>query len=145
MEIQLKMQIPEMSNSGHAYLDELESNALPFSLANPNDERAEEWEFERQIYGFDSTETWDLNSTFYAWLYEHLRMYVDKASEIVNLKFHQFTWHDVSYTQLEIIEMILERIQFYFSEEYDDFSEYDRIYINEISELWAIILPAMWW
>lgn len=144
MEIQLKMQIPEMSNSGHAYLDELDTPPF-FSFANPNDKRAEKWEIERQIYGFDETETWDLNSTFYAWLYEHLRMYMDKASEVVNLKFHQFTWRGDSYTQLEIIEMILEHIRFYFSEEYDDFSEYDRIYIDEVGELWALVLPAMWW
>lgn len=145
MEIQLKMQIPEMSNSGHAYLDELESNALPFSLANPNDKRTEEWEIERQIYGFDSTETWDLNSTFYAWLYEHLRMYVDIGGEIVNLDFHKYEWHEREYTQLELINEILDRIRFYFSKDYDDFDMEDITYIREIGEIWAIILPAMWW
>lgn len=146
MEIQLKMQIPEMSNSGHAYLDELGMNILPYSHFNPNDERAEEWKIQHQIYGFDETETWSLDSTFYAWLYEHLRMYVDKADRVVNLNFHQFDWKGQRYSQLELINEILERIRFFFSDSYDEFnSEMDFEYIHEIGELWTLILPAMWW
>ena len=147
LEYQLQMNIPEMSTSGHAYLNELErKDIFPYSYqVKSTDSRYEKWMKQRKIYGFDDSETWDLNSTFYLWLYEHLRMYIDVASDVVNLEFHKFEWHGHEYTQLEIINMILERIGFYFSEEYDDWTEEHIVYINEIGELWAIVLPAMWW
>lgn len=147
LEHQLQMNIPQITTRGHAYLEELESadNAFPYSIINPNDERSESWEEERQIYGFDNTETWDLRSSFYAWLYEHLRMYIDTSSEIVNLEFHTFEWHGRKYTQLELINMILERIGFFFCEEYDDFEKSHLDYVSEVEELWALVLPAMWW
>ena len=142
---QLKMNIPQMSNSGHAYLDELEGEALPYSYYHPEDRRADNWLKEREVCGFDSTETWALESTFYSWLYEHLRMYVDHASGIVNLDFHEFIYKGTTYTQIEIIEMILVRIRFYFSEDFDFLEEDDIAYVKEIGELWALVLPAMWW
>ena len=146
MEVQLKMNIPQMNNYGHAYLDELENDAHPFSYTcKPTDSRMEKWTNQRAIYGFDDSETWDLNSTFYAWLYERLRMYIDVGGEVVDLGFHKFNWKGNEYTQREIVEMILDHIHFYFSEEYNDFDEDDVAYINEIGELWALVLPAMWW
>ncbi len=145
VQTQLQMNIPELSKTGHAYLDELEKNPYPFSHSNPYDHRKERWAEQRSVYGFDDSETWDLSSTFYAWLYEHLRMYVDIGGKAVDLDFHKFEYHGCEYTQLAIINMILERIVFYFSEEYDDWTEEHVAYINEIGELWAIVLPAMWW
>ena len=41
--------------------------------------------------------------------------------------------------------MILERIRFYFSEDYDDFNAKHNLYVYEIGEIWALVLPAMWW
>ena len=107
---QLKMNIPEISNSGHAYFDELENKPCPFSMDKvaEDDERQAVWAKEREVYGFDSTETWDLNSAFYAWLYEHLRMYVDKASDVVNLHYHKFKWKDEELSQISGLEMQLE-------------------------------------
>lgn len=147
LEYQLQMNIPEVSESGHAYLDELESkDILPYSYqVKTTDSRYEQWMEQRRIYGFDDSETWDLTETFYLWLYERLRMYVDIGGEVVNLEFHKFEYHGREYTQLEIINMILERIGFYFSEEYNDFTKEHIAYTNEIGELWAIVLPAMWW
>ena len=145
LEYQLKMNIPELSKTGHAYLDELERDPYPFSHYNPYDHRKERWAEQKRIYGFDDSETWDLNSTFYAWLYEHLRMYVDIGGEIVNLDFHKFEFKGRTYTQLELINEILERIRFYFSDSYDDFDEEYTKYVYEVGEIWALILPAMWW
>ena len=146
VQTQLQMNLSEILPGGRAYLNELEcSDPFPFSYTAYNDERISEWEHEREIYGFDSTETWDLAETFYACLYEHLRMYQDKAGKIVNLHYHKFEWRGEEYYQDEIIDMILERLRFRFSDEYDDFEAEQNLYINEIGELWAIVLPAMWW
>jgi hypothetical protein len=41
--------------------------------------------------------------------------------------------------------MILEHLRFRFSDEYDSLDAEQSLYINEIGELWAIVLPVMWW
>lgn len=127
----------------HKFLEELD-NYKPLNT-DVTDGRYSEWVEQRKIYGFDETDTWSLDTAFYAWLYEHLRMYVEKASEIVNLEYHKFEYRGAELTQLQIINMILDRIRYYFSDEYDDWSEVDAPYIQEIGKLWAMILPAMWW
>ena len=129
---------------GHKYLDELELYAGP-NWGLKEDEREEKWNEEERIYGFDSTETWSLDSAFYLWLYERLRMYVDIAADVINLHFHKFTFKGHEFYQDELIDMMLERIKFAFSEEYDEWNENDAAYVNEIGEIWAVVLPAMWW
>lgn len=129
---------------GHKYLEELETYRGPY-WGIEQDSRMKEWVDEKEIYGFDSTETWNLDTSFYLWLYEHLRMYKDKASEIVNLHFHQFVFKCKNYYQDELIDMMLERIRFLFSEEYDEFNNDHYDYVSETLEIWATILPAMWW
>lgn len=128
---------------GHKYLEELENEHSMNDYTD--DERAGQWAAEREIYGFDSRETWSLDWYFYRWLYEHLRMYQDSASEIVDLHYHKFNFKGHIFYQNELIEMMLERIRFACSEEYDEWNENDAAYVREIGEIWAIVLPAMWW
>lgn len=109
------------------------------------DDRYPQWAAERETYGFDSTETWSLDTTFYAWLYEHLKMYKEKASEIINLEYHMFEYDGKTYTQLELIEQICEIIEYYFSDAYDDWNEVDVEYVAHIGKMWALVLSAMWW
>ena len=127
---------------GHKYLEELENYDGEFWGLSP-DSREPQWRQEQKEYGFDSTETWNLDSTFYLWLYERLRMYQDVT--IVNLHYHTFDYKGCLYYQDELIEMMLERLRFCFSDVYDDFDESQYEYVHEIEHIWAIILPAMWW
>ena len=129
----------------HAYLEELENPYRIMSVFNTYDNRQERWKKQQEIYGFDDSDTWCLQASFYSWLYERLRMFVEIGGKTVDLTYHKFGFKGGSYTQLEMIEMILERIRFYFSDEYDDFNADQMRYVEEIGELWAIILPAMWW
>lgn len=129
---------------GHKYLEELESYTGDF-WGIKSDKREPEWVEERKTYGFDSTETWSLDTAFYLWLYEHLRMYKEKASEIVDLHYHKFTYNDKEYYQDELIDLMIERLQFAFSSEYDEYDEDQWAYVHEIEKIWALILPAMWW
>ena len=129
---------------GHKYLEELETYEGSY-WGLKNDERKEKWDEEERTYGFNSTETWSLDSAFYLWLYERLRMYMDVASEVVNLHYHKFTFKGKEFYQDELIEMMIERIQFAFSEEYNEYNADDFAYVKEIGEIWAVVLPAMWW
>lgn len=62
-------------------------------------ERMELFIKEREEYGFDQRETWSLDFTAALWLYEHLKMYKEKAGEIVNLSFHRFNISEVKVDQ----------------------------------------------
>lgn len=104
-----------------------------------------EFKKQREIYGFDARETWDMRTSFYEWLYERLMMFVEVGGEVVNLNFHKFEYNGATYTQIELINKILELIRFYFSDEYDDYDEEHILKTSEICNMWSIIIPAMWW
>ena len=74
-------------------------------------------------------------------------MYVDKASKIIDLEYHRFFWKGKEYTQIDLIKELLTRLEFYFKSSEDCIllnKEEEKI-ILEIGEIWAILLPAMWW
>ena len=104
------------------------------------------FEKEREIYGFDSRETWSLDYVFYMWLYERLKMFVEIGGQVVDLNYHKFDFKGKEYTQLELINMMIERLESYFKKE-DLFVSSEEEYepIKEIGEIWALVLPAMWW
>ena len=130
---------------GRKYLDDIEID-YSWVWEPEGSERDELFEKEREIYGFDSRETWSLDYVFYMWLYERLKMYIEYAGEIVNLNFHKFVYKEKEYTQLELINMMIERLESYFKKE-DLFVSSEEEYepIKEIGEIWALVLPAMWW
>jgi len=130
---------------GRKYLDDIGED-YSWVWKPEGSERDELFEKEREIYGFDSRETWSLDYVFYMWLYERLKMFVEYAGEIVNLNFHKFIYKEKEYTQLELINMIIERLEFYFEKgDSFDLSEEEYEFIKEIGEIWALVLPAMWW
>ena len=99
---------------------------------------------ERRKYGFDSRETWSLDSTFYIWLYERLMMFKEKASKVVDLTFHKFEYKGETLTQIECIDRMIEGCKL-FIEDPDTQDEEKRKKINSVCEIWAIVIPAMWW
>lgn len=130
---------------GRKYLDDI---GVDYSWVwkPEGSERDELFKKEREIYGFDSRETWSLDYVFYMLLYERLKMYIEYAGEIVNLNFHKFVYKEKEYTQLELINMMIERLESYFKREglfVSSEEEYEPI--KEIGEIWALVLPAMWW
>ena len=110
---------------------------------NQDDNRQEIWANEREEYGFDERETWALNFSFYLWLYERLKRFVDVCC--IDLDYHKFEYNGAEYTQRQMIDMMIERLEFSFKPEYNDFDEKQYTYVSEIEKIWAIVLPAMWW
>ena len=126
------------------YLDDLGFTDR-HDLWNPNDNRQSIWQKQRRDYGFDERETWWLDVAFYLWLYERLKMYLEYASKIVNLDFHEFVYKGEKYTQRQLIDMMIERLENYFANKYDTESEEESSRLDEVAEIWALVLPAMWW
>ena len=126
------------------FLDDVGVTKRPETML-PADKRQAQWQSERDTYGFDERETWDLQFTFFLWLYERLKMYVFAASPNIDLNHHRFVYNETSYTQQQMIDMMLERLEFYFSDKYQRYDQEQQPYIEEIAKLWATVLPAMWW
>lgn len=144
---------------GRKYLDDIGED-YSWVWKPEGSERDETFEKEREIYGFDNRETWSLDTVFYMWLYERLKMFVEIGGQVVDLNFHKFNFKGKEYTQLELINMMIERLEYYFNEDARDskIDEYrkqgmgiveadNKAYepIKEIGEIWALVLPAMWW
>lgn len=130
---------------GRKYLDDIGED-YSWVWKPEGSERDETFEKEREIYGFDNRETWCLDDVFYMWLYERLKMFVEIGGQVVDLNFHKFNFKGKEYTQLELINMMIERLEYYFKKG-DLFVSSEEEYepIKEIGEIWALVLPAMWW
>lgn len=124
------------------YLDDIGVMQRPDTW-NKDDVHQEQWAKERDKYGFDERETWELNFSFYLWLYERLKRFVDVCC--IDLDYHKFKYNGAEYTQRQMIDMMIERLEFSFKPEYNDFDEKQYAYVSEIEKIWAIVLPAMWW
>jgi len=144
---------------GRKYLDDIGED-YSWVWKPEGSERDETFEKEREIYGFDSRETWNLDCVFYMWLYERLKMFVEIGGQVVDLNYNKFDFKGKEYTQLELINMMIEKLEYYFNEDARDskIDEYrkqgmsiveadNKAYepIKEIGEIWALVLPAMWW
>lgn len=104
------------------YLDEL--GVKPLGDADfGDDKRSSVWREQRKKYGFDSRATWSLNLHMTEMLYERILMYKEKASEIVNLEYHTFEFEGETFTQLEMIDLIIENAKVYLKFEHDQVEE----------------------
>lgn len=124
------------------YLDDIGVTDRP-DLWNKNDDRQTKWAQERDAYGFDERETWNMDFSFYLWLYERLKRFVEIAP--INLDYHKFEYNGKEYTQRQMIDMMLERLEFSFKPGHNEFDKKQYSYVSEIEKIWAIVLPAMWW
>lgn len=105
-----------------------------------NGERQVKWQEQRDTYGFDERETWGLDFTFGIWLYTRVKMFKEVSSKIIKLDFNKFIIDDKEYTQLEIIDQILENTKIYLTSSDDNIDK-----LIKSAELFAKVLPAMWW
>lgn len=129
-------------NIKRKYLDDIGVTYRPDTW-NEDDQRQSRWAQERETYGFDERETWSLNYSFRLWLYERLKRFVDVCC--FNLEYHKFEYQGKEYSQRQMIDMMLERLEFSFKPEHNDLDDEQFRYVNEIGKIWATVLPAMWW
>ena len=130
------------------YLDDL---GIPIEVYNHKlrfDKRHFKWWKQRRDYGFDDRETWNLDYELVAWLYSHCMMFKEKAGDVVELEYHKFTYDGKEYTQLEIIDYIIECLGEYLkigaSWKVGSIGEAQEKVIKAL-HLWAEVWPAMWW
>ena len=108
-----------------------------------------------RTYGVHYRDTWSLDFTFYMWLYERLRAYVDIAGSFIDITSrYDFEYKVETYSQLELINILESKLEDIIKGEFDDALAYEcyeeecvakEELIKEICEIWGILLPAMWW
>ena len=111
--------------------------------------RAKSWKKQRKLYGFDSRECWNLNTTFVEWLYSHLMLYKKEAAQVVDLEYHKFDFNGKTYTQKECINIILKACKRYLlvdeiSEDKEKMAKIEKD-MEDAIKLFADMLPCMWW
>lgn len=114
---------------------------------NLNDKRQEQWKKEREEYGFDERETWNLDYMFDLWFYEHLKMY-DEVN-CVNTNYYTFEYEGEKLTQQECIDYILDTLKrrLQRKEPNWDTEDLDMVAKEEekMYQLIIKILPCLWW
>lgn len=127
------------------YLDDIGATDRPDTW-NSIDKRQVKWEKERDIYGFDERETWNLDYSFQLWLYERLKMYKKVSNVALYDELNSVEYNGKSYPMGVLIDMMLERLEAVLTGKIDPDSSTENFnYVHEIEKIWAVIMPAMWW
>ena len=112
----------------------------PYDFECDDEIRNQKWKKEAEEYGFDERETWNLDFTFFCWLYERLKKYkevspADLSCKIVKVNDEEKTleeWLDIMINNAE--SLILVDI---YSEEKIDLAEFTiEIFKQTIFYLW---------
>jgi len=125
---------------GRKYLEEL---GYDWNYGSEEDDRQKHWAKEREEYGFDNRETWNMDVSFFLWLYERLRMY--KEISPVDLTFHKFEHEGQELNLGECIDKIIENIQYSFKNDRYELDEEVARRETEAVDIFSKIIFYLWW
>lgn len=141
---------------GHKYLKELgivDDMNIPNTDYKDTEGRNKRFKKQRKKFGFDERETWEMDFTLACWVYEHFKWYVEYAP--IDTTFYMFDIEVVDNvekntikvekaTQEQAIEKVLEYIEKYFINSYED-ENAAYFYYKCAFRIVAEIMPVMWW
>ena len=143
--------------SHHKYLNAIgisSTDSCVFNSCDSKDSRQKQFKKERKKHSFDSRETWSLDYTLATWLYEHLMVFKDIASEeIAQCKFEiekikisddgDISSKTVTVDGLQAVELACEYLQESLTCSFTDSRriDYEQAALAIVSEL----LPVLWW
>ena len=104
---------------------------------------------QRRTRGGSDDETGNLNYEFILWLNSRFKKYREQAIKIVNLEYYKFEYKDKIYTQLQVIDRIIELTDYIINNDYYEMMWSDVEHLeamkNEIFDLFKMSFGAMWW
>ena len=74
--------------------------------------------FQRRTRGWSDDETWNLNYEFILWLNSRFKKYREQAIKVVDLEYYKFEYKDKTYTQLQVIDRIIELTDYIIDNDY---------------------------
>lgn len=105
--------------------------------------------FQRRTRGWSDDETWNLNYEFILWLNSRFKKYREQAIKMVDLEYYRFEYKDNVYTQLQVIDRIIELTDYIINNNYYEMMWSDVEHLeamkNEIFDLFKMSFGAMWW
>ena len=126
------------------YLDDLGLKIEDYgtNFISDSDSREADWSKEREDYGFDNRETWNLDRIFIEWIYTRVMMY--KEHSCIDTGYHKIPYQKETITQGQAIDKIMDLAkQILLDTDDDDELCYENS--REICDLWKEVLPYMWW
>lgn len=126
------------------YLEELGLKKKDYGVnwVSRRDVRLRCFNYEKEMYGFCSAETWNMDRIFCEWLYSHCKMYLEKVEGIVDLEFHCVEIDGEEVTQLECIQRIIKLTGEALTEPDGETATKQ---LREAILIWAEVFPLMWW
>lgn len=115
---------------------------------NKGDSRQDLWKKEREKFGFDERDTWDLHYTIDLLLYERLCMYKEKAENFIDLTFNKFEYENEILTKEECLNRMIEGLRLELTlDEYDEKREDPKVnkLISDVYKIYAVCKHALWW
>lgn len=104
---------------------------------------------QRRTRGWSDDETWNLNYEFILWLNSRFKKYREQAIKMVDLEYYRFEYKDNIYTQLQVIDRIIELTDYIINNDYYEMMWSDVEHLeamkNEIFDLFKMSFGAMWW
>ena len=126
------------------YLEDLGLKKEDYGLnwLSKDDDRLKDFNDEKEMYGFCSAETWNMDRIFCEWLYSHCKMYLEITDGKVDLEFNCIEIDGKEVTQLECIQRILKLTGEALTD--SDGAEVT-MKLREAILIWAEVFPLMWW
>lgn len=118
----------------HKYLRELfPDGSIPFPYG------------EKDYPDFDPRDTFSMEYTLAAWLYERLRYFQSDEHVCIDLNYHTFDIDGEELTQLQCIDRMIEDCKIILIS--DDFTEFDKMEAakNDLFMVLSKVYWAMWW
>jgi hypothetical protein len=120
------------------------SRILPYlHIYNVEPKDAHVFTEQNKKYGFNETECYILPQTYIKWLNSHTKLF-DKVCHIIDTEFYHFNIHGKTMSQQECMEYIIDKTNYLITNKQINIEKYFAK-INEISDVWKEIRPAMWW
>jgi len=100
-----------------------------------------------------SEDCWDLDIAFYKWLNEHLKVYKEEASRMVDLDYFHWEYKGKTWSQGDIIDELIRLSDLLAKDEWLDKYPIDGVgpidaeeeAREDLCNLWFAVLPTMWW
>ena len=64
--------------------------------------------YQRHTRGWSDDECWDMEHHLVKWINEHFKVYLKQAGDIVDLTYHRFEYGGREWTQLELMERVID-------------------------------------
>lgn len=129
------------------YLDDigLKQDNYFANFCYDDETRSKIWEEERKKYGFDSRETWNIDTGLAEWLYTRLKRYQEVSAVDTDRCKYEIDGKEITLT--EAIQKVIDSCEFYLLNKWGEISYEEKAYdkMKDALHILENIFPSLWW